>query len=79
MGVLAPVYANSQNFAQPPIYTRKNMLAHMSAKKQLKTQTRDEQDLLEILDLELFGVKTLVSILIEPSLANVVLLDSFLV
>ena len=30
--------------------------------------SREEQDLLEILDLELFGVKTLVSILIEPSL-----------
>ena len=38
---------------------------------------REEQDLLEILDLELFGVKTLVSI--EPSLATAVLLDSYLV
>ena len=36
-------------------------------------QTREEQELLEILDLELFGVQTLVSILIEPSLAIVVL------
>ena len=39
----------------------------------------EEQDLLEILDLNLFGVKTLVSILIEPSLAIVFLLDSCLV
>ena len=37
------------------------------------------QDLLEILDLELFGVKTLVSILIEVSLATFILLDSCLV
>ena len=28
--------------------------------------SREEQDLLEILDLELFGVKILVSILIDP-------------
>ena len=35
---------------------------------------REEQELLEILYLKLFGVKTLVSILIEPSLATVVLL-----
>ena len=40
---------------------------------------REEQDLLEILDLELFGVKTLVSILIEVSLATFILLDSCLV
>ena len=40
---------------------------------------REEQDLVEILNLELFGVKTLVSILIEPSLATFVLLDSCLV
>ena len=40
---------------------------------------REEQDLLEILDLELFGITTLVTILIEPYLANVVLLDSCLV
>jgi hypothetical protein len=40
---------------------------------------REEQDLLEILDLKLFGVKALISILIEPSLANVALLDSCLV
>ena len=40
---------------------------------------REEQDLLEIRDLKLFGVKTLVLILIEPSLATVVLLDSCLV
>ena len=40
---------------------------------------RDEQDLLENLDLELLGVKTLASILIEPSLATDVLLDSCLV
>ena len=39
-------------------------------------QIREEQDLLEILDLVLFGVKTIVLILIEPSLATVVLLDS---
>jgi hypothetical protein len=35
---------------------------------------REEQDLLKILDLKLFGVKTIVSILIEPSLATFVLL-----
>ena len=40
---------------------------------------RDEQDLLEILDLELLGVKTLVSILIELSLATDFLHDSCLV
>jgi hypothetical protein len=40
---------------------------------------REEQDLLEILDLEPFGAKTLVLILIEPSLATFVLLDSCLV
>jgi hypothetical protein len=40
--------------------------------------SREEQDLLEILDLELISVKTLVSILIEPSIATVVLLDSCL-
>ena len=44
-----------------------------------KLTGREEQDLLEILDLELFVVKTLVSILIEPSLATFVLLDSCLV
>ena len=38
------------------------------------TSGREEQDFLEILDLEIFGVKTLISILIEPSLATVVLL-----
>jgi hypothetical protein len=41
--------------------------------------SREEQDLLEVLDFELFSVRTLVSILIEPSLATVVLLDSCLV
>ena len=45
----------------------------------LHLNTREEQDLLEILDLELLGVKTLVSILIDPSLATVVLLDYCLV
>ena len=40
---------------------------------------REEQDLLEILELELFDVKTLVSILIELSLATNALLDSCLV
>jgi hypothetical protein len=39
---------------------------------------REEQDLLEILDLELFGIKILVSILIEPILATLILLDSCL-
>ena len=39
---------------------------------------REEQDLLEILDLELFGVKILISILIDSSLATVILLDSCL-
>ena len=39
---------------------------------------REEQDLLEILDLELFGVKILVSILIDPFVATVILLDSCL-
>ena len=39
---------------------------------------REEQDLLDILDLELFDVKILVSILIEPFLATVILLDSCL-
>jgi hypothetical protein len=42
-------------------------------------EIREEQDMLEILDLELFDVKTLVLILIELSLATVVLLDSCLV
>ena len=42
-------------------------------------QGREEQDLLEILVLELVGVKTPVSILIEPSLAAIVLLASCLV
>ena len=37
---------------------------------------REEQDLLEVLDLKVFGVKILVSILIEPFLATVILLDS---
>jgi hypothetical protein len=40
---------------------------------------REEKDLLEILDLDIFGVKILVLILIEPSLATVVLIDSCLV
>jgi hypothetical protein len=40
---------------------------------------REEQYLLEILDLELFAVKTLVSILIDPSLTTGGLLDSCLV
>ena len=40
---------------------------------------RDEQDLLEILDLELFGVKILVLILIEPFQATVILINSCLV
>ena len=34
--------------------------------------------MLEILDLKLFGVKTLVLILIEPSLATIVLLEATL-
>ena len=42
-------------------------------------ESREEQDLLEIHDLKLFGVKTLVSILIEPSLETVFLLESCLV
>ena len=33
---------------------------------------REQQDLLEFLDLKLFGVKTLVLILIEPFLAIVI-------
>jgi hypothetical protein len=44
----------------------------------LNILSREEQDLLEILDLELFGVKILVSILIEPFVATVILLDSCL-
>ena len=48
-------------------------------RKREAARNREEQDLLEILDLELFCVKSLVSILIEPSLAIVVLLDSCLV
>jgi hypothetical protein len=40
---------------------------------------REEQDLLEILDLNFFVAKNPVLILIEPSLAAVVLLDSCLV
>ena len=54
------------------------LLTHNQCPK-LYTLSREEQDLLEILDLELFGVKTLVLILIEPSLATFVLLDSCLV
>jgi hypothetical protein len=42
-------------------------------------QIREEQDLLEILDIKLFGVKTLVSVLIETSLATFVLLPSCLI
>ena len=41
--------------------------------------SREEEDLLEILDLQLFGVKNVVSILIDPLLATVILLDSCLV
>ena len=44
-----------------------------------KAVGRKEQDLLEILDLELFDVKTLVLILIEPSLATFVLLGYCLI
>ena len=40
---------------------------------------REEQDLLEILDPELIGVKILVLILIEPFLATLILIDSCLV
>ena len=48
--------------------------------KEVKAEgSRGEQDLLDMLYLKLFGVKTLVSILIEPSLGTVVLLDSCLV
>jgi hypothetical protein len=42
-------------------------------------EIREEQDLLEILDLDLFGAKILVSILIETFLATEILLDSCLV
>ena len=42
-------------------------------------EDREEQDLLEILDLKLFGDKILVLILIDPFPATGVLLDSCLV
>ena len=45
----------------------------------IESQVREEQGLLDILDLELLYVKILVSILIEPYLESVILLDSFLV
>ena len=40
---------------------------------------REEQDLLDILDLKLFDVRILVSILIGPHLESLILLDSCLV
>jgi hypothetical protein len=60
--------------------TKQNNLVGVVSLSVKKTHhTREEQDLLEILDLKLFGVKTLVSILIEVSLATFILLDSCLV